>query len=794
MATQTQVICDHCGDPCIAEDIIEDNRHFCCSGCATVYSLLASNDLSAYYQFVDRPGSSQRLRQAAFYDFLDDSEIINDLLSFDDGGIQRVVLELPQIHCSSCLWLLEHLNRLEPAIMQVTVDFAARKAVIQYKSEALSLRQLVELLDRIGYPPALHLDQIDNDHGSGTDRRLLYKLGLAGFSFGNIMLLSFPEYLGYERASVLMHIGYINLVLAIPVLLYSGIDYLKSAWQSIRSRHLNIDVPVAIGMVTLFLRSAYEILAGVGEGYLDSFAGFVFFLLIGRWFQRFTVAALDFDRSYTSYFPISATVKQGEDYTTIPLRKLSKGDQILVRNEELVPADGRLLSGKGRIDYSFVTGESELISKETGEQVLAGGKQRGDSILIEVDRPVQEAYLTQLWNEDAFNEQPASRSSRLISLVSTYFTYCIIAVAGITMAYWWYRDASVVFDTFTAVLIVACPCALALSIPFTYGNILRLLSARGFYLRHVDSIELMQEVDHIIFDKTGTLTDNKRIAMAYQGRPLTERQQVLIKSACIHSSHPLSRAIVKHLEKVQIEEIDSFKDIIGAGIVASKNGSTLRLGSSAMIFDTSPSEQRRKGVFIEIDGRYIGVYTPSLDVREGAKEVIAALEHKHKLAVLSGDSSSEEERIKTLFTTDITMLWEQQPKDKLNYIKALQAEGKRVMMIGDGLNDAGALKQSDVGLVIADEVNNFSPACEGIIAADQFKNLAHYIRYTRLARYIIIGAMGLAFLYNSIGLYFAITAQLSPVVAAILMPVSSISVIIYGVVSSGLVFKWQGKS
>ena len=779
-----KIICHHCGDECPSVHPQWKEHRFCCRGCEMVFQLLSKHNMEAYYKLEFQPGSSQKNILPKAYEYLDDPDVITTLLTFQEGNVCRILFHLPQIHCSSCLWLLENLDKMESGITGSRVNFLKKEATIQFNSNQVSLRQVVVLLSKIGYEPSLHLHQLSrNPTKKKVDNSILYKLGLAGFSFGNIMLLSFPEYLGFEQASVIMYFGYINLILATPVLLYCSRDYLISAWKSIRINRLNLDVPIAIGMLTLFSRSTFEILSHTGEGYLDSFTGFVFFILIGKWFQSFTYKALDFDRNYKSYFPVSATIRDNNTWTTRALDKIKPKDHLLIKNQELIPTDAFLIKGKARIDYSFVTGESDLIHKELGEKVLAGGKQMGNNIEVKVIHDVDQSYLTQLWNDNNFKENSDSFTSNFIDVISKYFTYIVLLIAGLTLLYWLYIDKAIAFNAFTAVLIVACPCALALAIPFTYGNVLRLLSRRGVYLRNTKTIEDLQDIKYIVFDKTGTLTDNSKIELQYEGHDLADDLKTLIKSACCHSSHPLSTAIVTYFSDAPIIEIDFYEDYIGQGLLATIDEKIIKIGSSSFIFGT---EQRMKerGVFIEIDGKYIGYFRFQHAFREGMTELIAKLNDNYKLSMLSGDSNIDAARITSLFDSKKHILFDQSPLEKLEYIKKLQSQGKKVMMIGDGLNDAGALKQSDIGLVISENTNNFSPACDGILSATAFVQFFDFIRYIKSSRYIIYGAFVLALTYNLIGLYFAVTGSLSPVIAAILMPLSSITIVLYGTTMS----------
>ncbi|MGB4958672.1 MAG: heavy metal translocating P-type ATPase metal-binding domain-containing protein, partial [Saprospiraceae bacterium] len=507
------VQCKHCGDECPDEPLVYKDNHFCCNGCQVIYQVLQKNGLGDYYQYEVNPGISQKSVLSKDYSFLDEPNVIDKLLEFAESTICKISFTLPQIHCASCIWLLENLNQLNASIIHSRVDFLKKSATISYDPTSISLRQVVELLASIGYSPELNLQKLSTDSIHAIDRSLYYKLGLAGFAFGNIMLLSFPEYLGFSQASIKFYIGYINIILALPVLLYSGFDYLRSAYWTMRMKQINIDIPIAVGMLTLFLRSCYEIISATGEGYLDSLAGFIFFLLIGKWFQHYTFHSISFDRNYRSYFPISSMVKVNDQWISRSLDQLGAGDTLLIKNEEIIPGDALLMSDTAKLDYSFVTGESDLIHKSEGEKLFAGGKNIGPNIQVQLYQKVDQSYLTKLWEEDTFSMDKGAKTQTLIAKIGKYFTITVMSMAVLTLLYWLRYDSALAFNAFTAVLIVACPCALALALPFSYGNILRLLGKRKFYIKNVQVIDRIQQIDEIIFDKTGTITDHKHLVV-----------------------------------------------------------------------------------------------------------------------------------------------------------------------------------------------------------------------------------------------------------------------------------------
>ncbi len=779
--------CHHCDASCQDQsDIRIEDKVFCCTGCKLVYEIIAKNGLDSYYKLNQSPGQTQKLQFPSSFDYLDDEQIIESLLLFRNEGLARIRFTIPAIHCSSCLWLLENLYHFHSGIRSVQVQFARKEANIVFDEHQLSLKELVQLLHKIGYQPALNLASIEKKSDKRINKRLLYQLGLAGFCFGNIMLLSFPDYVGNDFNVAYRFIIYLNVLLALPVLVYSAQDYLISAYHAIYHRTVNIDVPIAVGMLALFVKSIIDILSGSGTGYMDSFSGFVFFLLIGKWFQSFTYRSLDFNRSYSSFFPLSTEKWMDHSYVTTSIKNLRKGDLIRVKNHQIIPVDAILQEGDSMIDYSFVTGEADLHMKRSGDQILAGGKHQGRTITLKVLSEVDNSYLTQLWNEDVFKKETSHYQSSLLESISPYFIYSILGIAGISLFYWLLKDSSEAWNIFAAVLIIACPCVLALSIPFSYGNIIRLLSKKGIYFQNTQTIESIQSIDCIVFDKTGTISSNQQVSCRYQGDPLTSKEIIWIKSACEQSDHPLSQALSRHLDSIETVAVQEHASFTGEGHISKIQGHTIQIGSPSFLFQTD--QVNNSQVCIAIDGKYRGAYSIRQAIRPGLKSCIDRLNQSYELYLLSGDHSRDEQAMLELFQEEDRLHFNHAPKDKLAFIKQLQSDGKRVMMIGDGLNDAGALQQSDVGVVLSEDHLNFTPASNAILQAHLLKDFWIILRRLRQATFIIYGALILSILYNAVGLYFAVLGQLSPVVAAILMPISSISIIIYGVLSSYFLF------
>ncbi len=788
-----ELICYHCGDKCKDDSFESNGKLFCCNGCKTVFELLEENDLCDYYSFESNPGVKKRSLNVRNFDFLDDAKFVEKFVEFDNGEITSVKFYIPQIHCSSCIWILENLHKLDNGILLSRTDFLKKELDVRFQNSKTDLRRIVELLDSLGYSPDL-----SNENSKAlkqSNKKLYYRIGIAGFAFGNIMLLSFPDYLSFSSAVepwLKNYFGYLSLLLSVPVLLYSAFPYFESAFLGLKKKIVNIDVPVSLGIITLFVRSAADVAGGYGTGYFDSFAGLIFFLLIGKLFQSKTYEALNFERTYKSYFPVSILIKKGNFETTVPLENLKVGQKFIARNGEIIPADSVLLSNRTFIDYSFVTGESAPVELASGDIIYAGGRQIGGAIELEAVKDVSQSYLTKLWQHSAFRKE-GSLLNDITNSVSKYFTFAVLGIAVSAGIYWLFANASESANVFTAVLIVACPCALALSTPFTLGNSLRILGRNKFYLKDSGVVEKIASVTDIVFDKTGTITKPGLASIRFRGN-LTDEGKSLIKSASSNSYHPLSAEIAKYFAESEVISAGEFEETPGKGIKSSINNRVIKLGSADFVSGSIQSgrEFLASEVHVSIDGEYKGVFAIRNKIRNNFDRVINSLKNNYNMALISGDSSNDKEELSVYFPKSTLMLFGKKPEDKLEFVKKLQLAGRRVLMIGDGLNDAGALAQADVGIAVSENVNNFSPACDAIIEGESFGKLAEMIFFSKSSKNIIIISFVISFFYNFIGLSFAVTGELSPLVAAILMPLSSISIVLFTTIATNLISGRKG--
>ena len=793
-AVKKKFQCYHCGEEYNSHNLRFDNRDFCCEGCKLVYELLQDNNLCTYYRLNTTPGQSQT-GNSEKYKYLDSEDVGNRLVKFKDGDTTHVTFYIPKIHCSSCIWLLENLNRLNAGISYSAVNFLQKEVNVIFNVTEVKLSQVAALLAQIGYEPVINLSDLEKKTEKKSRRGEIIRIGVAGFCFGNIMMLSFPEYFSsgnfFEQKGFSYLFQYLSLFLSLPVFFYCASSFFISAWKSIRYSYLNIDAPIALAIFITFLRSVYEIISHSGAGYLDSMSGIVFFMLIGRYFQNITYDTLSFERDYKSYFPVGVTVKQEDGKeTNQPVSALKKSDHIIIHNNELIPSDSVLISSRTHIDYSFITGESVPVVKKAGDFIYAGGKQVGGAIELEVVNPTSQSYLTQLWNREQMHK-PGEAANTLADKINKYFTIAVLSISALTALYWLLVDSSKSLNAMTAVLIVACPCGLLLTTTFANGNTLRILGRNKFYLKNAAVIEKLVKSDVIIFDKTGTLTNGSQIS--FEGKALTEDELKSAVALAANSTHPLSRKIYSSYDGSDLLQVSDFRELPGKGISGNINEKIIKLGSADFVGEPAGKEAlSSSNVYLSIDNQVVGYFKFVNSYRKGLKELIAHLSKNYQIKVLSGDNNSETSALKTFFGEQGALIFNQRPDDKMRYVEALQRKGHKVIMIGDGLNDAVALKQSDVGIAVSDDTNNFSPACDAIIDGEALSKLPLFISLSRSTKKIILFTFFISLTYNLIGLIFAIQGSLTPVIAAILMPISSVSIVLLATLSTSLYARIKG--
>ena len=739
-----------------------NNKVYCCYGCATLDDVVnkiknSVSDVSLKYKQFDL------------------SENFNKLVDYQNETIYRISISLPAIHCSSCIELLEDLPSFKEGIINARVNFEQQRCVITAK-RSVPLSYIAQLLNDIGYAPQISISEKLKEQDREANRSNLLKLAVAGFCFGNIMLFSFPHYFGLDLTEDIFFsklFSALSIALSLPTLLYSGREYFVSAYKSLAAGKSHLNIPISIGLISLFAWSLYEIFSGEGIGYLDSLAGLIFFLLIGKWFQHTVYHQVSYQRNVQDFIPLVVRKIVENSFVWERLDELTKGDRIAVKNGEIIPVNGILVSGNGYIDYSFITGESVPERTELNQQVFAGGSQQSGEIEIELNEKPSIDKLWETWNT---NTEAKEFNSRWTDNISKYFTISVLLIAVLAALAWFYIDATKVAFVFSAVLIVACPCALALSAPFTYGNILRVFSQNLFFVKNANSIGSLADIKHLVFDKTGTLTEKNSNAIIYKGEELSVDQKQAIFSLAIQSSHPLSQIIANHFSSLKSKSVLNFSEKVGYGISGVVNEVQVKLGSSAWLLgEQNPGDS--SSVYVYFQDRVIGHFQISVSYRVGLSNLLNKLSSKYKLSILSGDNDSSKNALQQMFGGFYKIAFNLKPKAKAEEIHLLRKEGK-VAMMGDGLNDSSAIQAGDFGIAITENLNGFYPGADAVLLSESFSKISEFLKLSYYSKKVLKISLVFSLSYNIAGITLAVLGKLTPIIAAILMPISSISVVL----------------
>lgn len=776
-------LCAHCGETCTSTGVELDGISFCCSGCRSVYEILQSANLCNYYDISQDAGSSQKNNSGynSRYEGLELDSIVSSFIDYRDANTTRINFFLPGMHCASCVWLLEQLSKFNPGILSSRVDLLRKTIHIVYHHQSTNPKSIASLLHSVGYPPLLTAEDVSEGTAQArkyASRQLYMRIGVAGFATGNIMMISIAGYLadGKLDSTLALVLAVLSISISIPVYFYSAWPWLSSAFQTLRRKALNLDVPVALGISTLFIRSIFEIVSGIGEGFLDSFAGLVFFLLIGKLFQQRAFDAVSFDRTVRSFFPLSARRLRGESEEIVPIGSIQPGDRLLVRNGEIVPADSIVTGMVAYVDYSFVTGESTPIECTSGSLLYAGGKVIGQATQVTTVKHTSTSYLASLWERSA-SEKKRQSYVRLSDRFGLWFTVGVVFIAVVGFLFWM-PDLAMSSNVFTAVLIIACPCALTLATPITLGTAMGVLGRFGIYVKSTGVLLDLVGINHVVFDKTGTITESDS-SIQYQGRPLSTTEEIAVASVTAQSTHPISVAVSALAEH---DEVHNVYETVGGGIRGTCTGLDIVIGSKrylqdSMVYFDESTLPPNMPAYVAIDGLCVGGYQRQATLRKGVGNLVSTLRSDgYQASLLSGDGTQDSSLLQPLFSKSEST-YSATPAVKVEFIERLHKSGESTLMIGDGLNDVSAMAVSDVSIAVTNSSSMLAPASDIVLPGNRVRSIHQLLTYSRKLKAIIWGLLWFTMAYNAVGISLALMGILTPVITAVMMPLSSLMVI-----------------
>ncbi len=799
-----QLACAHCGAPVAKRSFSHvtgshaggDEKEFCCQGCASVYSILRDRDLLGFYDIPENSVASLKEKPAGDYSYADSDWFRAMFVRKANDGSWSIIMKLPDIHCAACVWLLEKLPDMLEGVTGARINYLRKQLTVSARP-GVSVARLIQLVADLGYAPDFSRESKATQKLTAYDKSLLRRMALAAFAFGNAMLFSLPEYFSTQlEASFSKTFIVLNAALSTVVLFYSAGEFFQSAWRALRQKQVVIDLPISIGIAAMFVRSASEIFTGTSAGYFDTFTGLIFFLLIGRYVQSRSYAWLNFERDNLLFLPLAVRVEKTEGEVFASVKDLQPGDTIRLLAGEIAPARCLVLSDAAAADYAFITGESVPVSLRRGDTFEPGGRVVGQSVRLTVAEAVDQAQLNRIWEsspregEEVFSRPSGGFAERILP----WFTFTVVAIATGALLYWLPRDSATAWNAFSAVLVITCPCALAMSKPFAFFTVQSALARKGLFLKSASVVEKFFNLKHLVFDKTGTLTTPGKFDIVFEGGhgDLGEFDRTALASLAGESSHPLSRAVGAYLGAGMHSVPDRFTERPGLGLSGYIEGERYLLGSAAWLMDNrvvvpdAPQQGFSSVVCAAKEGTYLGRFLVRNQMRAGLGSTLGNFSARYDLSLLSGDTDAERERFAAAFVgaaRPVRFQFNARPEDKARVIRDLRETGP-VLMVGDGLNDAAALAAADIGMALTEDNSHFSPASDAVLSAEAFGRLPGLVAQARLARRTAITAYALSFAYNAVGISVAVTGQLTPLFCAVLMPVSSLSVIALAFVSA----------
>ena len=787
--TQNNIIpCTHCHLEFKESVMIKDgDNHFCCNGCQGVYHLLSDEGLDGFYEKMGSKTTltpqtqqyedSQNFNSPAFYD---------RFVSEDNDGFNKVSLIIEGIHCSACVWLNEKALHQMDGIIEADINFTNNKATIVWAEDVVKLSDIIDMIRAIGYN-AYPYDASIQEAKANAERKDYYlRMTVAIFATMNIMWIAVAQYAGYFTGIAQDMKTILNIaegVLATPVLVYSGWIFFRGAYYGLKNRVVNMDLLVATGALLTYIYSLYITIIQSGEAYFDSVTMIITFVLIGKFLEVLSKKnAADTLDIIGKNLPSEVKIVKDEKIISCSLNDVAVGDIVVVSSGEKVLLDGTIVKGDGSFDESNLTGESEPIYKNIGDSVVSGTISIDADIHFEATKDFQHSTLSNLVSllESAITKKP--KIEQMANKLSEYFSTTILLLSLFTFIGWYIYPNSfeISFMVAISVIVIACPCALALATPVATLVGLSLGAKKGILFKEAGHLETMANVDTLVLDKTGTITVGKPEVI--KETVFKEFDKNLLYSLVKSSKHPVALGILKFIVDDEIKEniLDEYKQIASAGISAKHRDKTIFGGNLKLMKENSIEIQYESDntiFYYAVDNEVVAIYELRDKIKENAKELVVNLTKKGiKIIMLTGDNDKTAQRVADEVGIK-EYISEQTPKDKSDFIEQLHNDKKTVVMVGDGVNDILALAQADIGIVMGSGSDIAVDVSDVVLLNDTLKSLEDAFKISATTYGLIKQNLAISFIYNSITIPLAMAGFVIPLVAAISMSVSSLLVV-----------------
>lgn len=799
--------CFHCGLPNLEGDkypvlISGVEHHMCCPGCHAVSSAIVANGLENYYEFRTEPaarGDSALDNTMAKLAVYDEPELQEEFVIFD-GNEKQIQLTVEGITCAACGWLIEKQLAKLDGIRQISVNVSARRAMLTWDEARINLSSILQRLKHIGYESLPFQPDEHEASYKREEKTFIKKLGLAGIMTMQVMMLAMGQYFdvfGNIDEDTAGYFNAISLLLTTPVVLFSGSIFYVSALKAVQARTVNMDVPVTIAIFATYIAGVLAVNKDAGEVYFESICMFIFFLLIGRYLEhRSRHKATEISSNMLKLIPATALKWQANEWVSILAKQLQVNEKVLVKAGESVPIDGTVVAGRTAINESMLTGEFEPVVKRIGDQVYAGTLNKQSSIEIEVTAPLKFAMMNQILRlqETALSHKP--RAAVMADNFSRYFVSVVLLISALTYAFWAFQGNEDAFWITISVLVATCPCALGLATPSALTCAMAKLNKLGVLLKRADALEQINNATDIVFDKTGTLTKGEfsiQKVKYYLNNELSSQLNEAYIDTLAHaleqrSEHPIAKAFTAPTQapaKALVINVTEFEIIVGKGLLAEVDNHKCIIGSRKFVHshialnqvppaDVSTSSDHGNVLFA-IDGQVVAEYWITDTVQPEAATLIKKL-HRYALSILSGDDKKNVANIASALSID-NYYANKTPDGKLSHIKQQQAQGKSLIMLGDGINDAPVLAASDISIAVGNASDLAKNAADVVLLNPKLNAVIELIDVAKKTKTKIRQNMAWALSYNLLVLPFAVFGWLTPWQAALGMSLSSVIVV-----------------